>query len=71
MSGGIGGAIKLWDVATHEEIATFTGHEASLTGLAFSPDAAILASGGRDGAIKLWEVATRQRSPPSRDTRPT
>jgi WD40 repeat protein len=50
--------IKLWDVATGKELATFSGKTASVWLMVFSPDGKTLACGGEDGTIKLWEVAT-------------
>ncbi|MFG2004738.1 protein kinase [Spirillospora sp. NPDC048911] len=37
------------------------GHGAEVTGVAFSPDGAILASGGADGLILVWNAMTGQR----------
>ena len=57
------GTIKLWDVATHENIATLEGHTDPVFSVVFSPDGTLLASGsgdGTDGTIKLWDVATRE-----------
>ena len=49
-------AVRLWEVATGENIHTFWGHPTDVLCLAFSPDSALLASGGYDGTILLWDV---------------
>ncbi len=50
--------IKLWDVSTHENIATLEG----VTSVAFSPDGTLLASGSGsdDNTVKLWNVSTHE-----------
>jgi len=54
------GTVRLWDVATRQQIGKpFTGFNGSVH-LAFSPDGKALATG--DGAtVRLWDVATRQQ----------
>ena len=52
--------VRLWDVASREEIATLKEHTSGVTSVAFSPDGALLAAGSRDGSILLWDVASRK-----------
>ena len=48
--------IRLWKIATGENIATFWGHTTDVQCFAFSQDCTVLASGGHDGAIYLWDL---------------
>ena len=50
--------IKLWDVATEADIATFDGHGQRVSSVVFSPDGATLASASFDRTIKLWDLET-------------
>jgi len=55
------GTAKLWEVATHREIATRKGHLRSVHSLGISPDSRRLATGGGDEeAVKLWDLHTHQ-----------
>ena len=49
-------SIRLWEVASGENIATFWGHSSDVQHLTFSSDGTILASGGFDGTILLWDM---------------
>ncbi len=49
-------AIRLWDVATGENLHTFWGHTSDVEILTFSPDGTILASGSFDGTALLWDL---------------
>ena len=49
--------IKLWDVATGNEIRTLEGHPDFVWTMAFSPDGNVLASRSQDGTVKLWNVS--------------
>jgi len=50
--------VKLWDVATGQEMRTLSGHTEEVYSVAFAPDGKTLASGSDDGTVKLWDVAT-------------
>ena len=66
VSGSHDRTIKLWNLATGEEIRTFVrdasptskGHSKWVSCLAISPDGNILASGSGDRTIKLWSLVT-------------
>lgn len=49
-------AIRIWDVATAENIHTFWGHNSDVQSLTFSPDGTHLASSGFDGTILVWDL---------------
>jgi WD40 repeat protein len=45
--------VKLWDVATGDELRTLTGHDGTVNSVAWSPDGTTLAS-GHEYTVKLW-----------------
>jgi WD40 repeat protein len=61
-----GPGVRLWDVATGRERATFGGHDAPVTSIAFSADGKRIATGcpwpveqvERDPTVRVWEVTT-------------
>ena len=53
------GTIRLWDIDTGTEIATFPGYGDGASSVSFSPDSGTLASMGYDNAtVHLWDIAT-------------
>ncbi len=55
-----GDTIKMWSLATGQEISSFKGHTDRVNVVAITPDGQILASGSEDKTIKLWNLATGQ-----------
>jgi hypothetical protein len=55
------GEIQVWDVTDGRAVRTLRGHNHLITGLAFSPDGARLASAGYDHSVKLWDPSTGQQ----------
>ena len=49
-------AIRLWDVASGENIATLRGHPTDIQSLAFSPDGTLLATGSFECTTLLWDL---------------
>lgn len=59
-SGSDDATVKLWDMATGQEIRTFTGHSNWVKSVAFSPDGKLVASMEwiKNNGIKIWDVVT-------------
>jgi WD40 repeat protein len=60
VSGSQDRTIKLWDIATGQEIWTISEHKDRVSVVAFSPDGNQILSGGYDDRILLWSAATGQ-----------
>ncbi|MBI4752507.1 MAG: WD40 repeat domain-containing protein, partial [Acidobacteria bacterium] len=52
------GMLKVWEMATGEELATLTGHASRVTAVAVLPDSRRLVSASEDKTLKVWEVET-------------
>jgi WD40 repeat protein len=53
--------IKIWNVATGQDIRTLKGDSSSVDSVAFSQDGKTLAIGHGDKTIKIWNLATGQQ----------
>jgi hypothetical protein len=64
--------VKLWDVSTGKEVASFPGDGGFVGSLAFSPDGTQLLSGMWNGSVLVWDVvaATRTLKLQTRDLGP-
>lgn len=49
---------QLWDLTAGKQMATFEGHRAAVTTLAFHPEECVLASGSADRCAKVWDLET-------------
>ena len=54
VSGSYDRTIRLWNIATGEQLRTLEGHSYSITSVAVSPGSTTIASGSVDGTVLLW-----------------
>jgi len=50
------GAVKIWDVKSQKEAATFPGHKGAISGISFSENGYYLATSAEDNTIRLWDL---------------
>lgn len=58
-------AAKIFDVATHRQLAVLIGHAEVVLGASFAPDGQILATCGADNSIRFWDTTTWKEIPPA------
>jgi hypothetical protein len=60
VSVGTEGSLKVWDVATGQELSSAKLAKDKFGGAAFSPDGQLLAYGGEDGTVRVWSLSSGQ-----------
>jgi WD40 repeat protein len=61
-SAGDDRVVRIWDVASREELLSLPGHTNHVRGLTFSDDGRRLASASDDGTVKLWDGTPLEES---------
>jgi WD40 repeat protein/serine/threonine protein kinase len=56
IAGSDDGAIRIWDLASGQEIRTLRGHKDAVCSIAISPDDRHIVSGSWDKTIRVWEM---------------
>ena len=53
---GVGPTVRLWNLATKQQVASFSGHTNGVQCVAISKNGRWAASGSHDGTVRLWEL---------------
>jgi len=60
-SGSYDRTVRMWDVASGEEVAMLTNNDSAVNSVAFDPNGKYLASGSNDKNVRIWDVSTQQK----------
>lgn len=55
-TGTVDSLIRIWDIKTQNNVASFEGHRGTITALAFSENGYYLATAAEDSAVRLWDL---------------
>jgi len=53
---GVDSVVRIWDVKSQQNVASFEGHTGTVTCLAFSENGYYLATGSADTTVKMWDL---------------
>jgi WD40 repeat protein len=57
--GGTKPALEIWDLNTGQRLKSLSGHEGTITQVAFRPDGQQIVSSALDQTVKVWDIETR------------
>lgn len=58
IAAGCEDSVRVWRVATGEEVLILSGHVQQVTALAFRPDGRRIITSSLDGTVKVWHTQT-------------
>jgi WD40 repeat protein len=64
IAGGVAGDVIVWQASTGLQVTRLTGHLHDVTSVAFTNNAASLASADEDGHVRLHQVAATTKGNP-------
>jgi WD40 repeat protein len=56
VSGSGDKTVRLWELATGQEVRRFTGHEMGVMSVAVTPDGKYVVSGSGDKTVRVWYI---------------
>ncbi|HEV2373673.1 MAG TPA: NB-ARC domain-containing protein [Streptosporangiaceae bacterium] len=59
-AGGLDGTVRIWDVTSGRQRATFNGNAGPVMAMAVGPDGRWLATAFSDGLVRVWDVAAEK-----------
>ncbi|MEM7533886.1 MAG: CHAT domain-containing protein [Chloroflexota bacterium] len=61
VSGGRDKKVRIWEVASREQVAQFDGHSDVIVSVSYSLDGTHIVSGSYDNTVCIWEVASGEQ----------
>ena len=56
VTAGLDASLRVWDLATRQQVGVLTGHDGAATGVAYLGRGDRVVSGGRDRTVRIWDL---------------